>query len=143
MWGRASTPLRSWFCAADEHRTARVAREHGTARVSKRSPASVLLVWVATCSAQSIGGQFHLLVQDPTGAPMEVSGRLEGPVRQTARTFQTNSLGSYIFENLAYGTYRLELTKIGFTSQVLTIEVKSQEPVTRSVTMALQTQAFE
>src|SRR5215831_5893815 len=112
--------------------------------LARRSKAASLLFLAALLGqGQPRLGQFHLLVQDPIGAPMEVSGRLQSPALPAARSFQTDSFGSYVFENLPYGSYRLELSKTGFVSQALTIEVQSAEPVTRSITMALRTQAFE
>lgn len=76
-------------------------------------------------------GQLELSVKDPSGAAMEASGKLDGV------PFQTNPQGSYTFDNLAPGRYRLEVSKTGFAPEALLIDIHSDDKVTRTVTLSL------
>jgi outer membrane receptor protein involved in Fe transport len=89
------------------------------------------LVFCVALHAQSPPGEIRLQVKDTSGAPMQVS------VRLGERTVQTDVQGRYIFSGLAFGQYRLELSKNGFAPQSVTVDVESQAPISRSVTMAL------
>src|SRR5580693_4328344 len=84
--------------------------------------------------AQSPTGEIRLSVQDSSGAAMQATGKLG------TQSFQTDAQGQYAFQNLAYGRYRLEVTKAGFATQSATIDVRSGTPILRTVTMALATQ---
>jgi len=90
-----------------------------------------------TLDGQSPTGEIRLEVKDPSGAAMEASGRLEGAAGGANRIFATDPRGSYTFESLPYGRYRLEVSKNGFATQAISINVQSQTPVSRTVTMAL------
>jgi outer membrane receptor protein involved in Fe transport len=72
---------------------------------------------------------------------MEASGKLESLASRTDLSFQTGPQGAYTFSNLAAGRYRLEVSKAGFATQSLLIDVESGTPVSRTVMMALATQA--
>ena len=72
---------------------------------------------------------------------MEASGSLQNPATGVARVFRTDSQGTYAFQSLPYGRYRLEVSKSGFASQSKLINVQSGAPVSRIVRMALAPQA--
>ncbi len=57
------------------------------------------------------------------------------------RRSQTDAQGTYTFSNLSSGRYRLEVSKDGFTTQSMLIDVQSGTPVTRTVTLELAAQA--
>ena len=103
--------------------------------------AAALLFATLTLHAQNPNGEIHVQVKDPSGAAMEASGKLESLAPRVRRTFETDTLGSYIFANLPYGRYRLEISKTGFATQSVQIDVQSGKPVSRTVTMALASQA--
>jgi len=90
--------------------------------------------------AQRATGQIRVEVKDPSGAAMEASGRLRSPAGGVDRTFQTDAQGVYTFPSLPPRRYRLEVSKPGFATQSLMIDLQSA-PVTRTVTMALAAQA--
>jgi len=110
---------------------------------------AVRLYWVllaATAAlhaqrAQHPAGEIRLEVKDPSGAVMEASGSLQNPATGIARVFQTDSQGTYVFQSLPYGRYRLEVSKRGFATQSKLINVQSGTPVLRIVRMALAPQA--
>jgi outer membrane receptor protein involved in Fe transport len=66
---------------------------------------------------------------------MKASGKLENLSTGVGRNFQTDEQGSYVFQDLTPGRYRLEVTQEGFATQSLAVNVSSGSPVSRSVTL--------
>ena len=64
-----------------------------------------------------------------------------GALRGGVRAFKTDAHGVFVFEGLAAGRYRLEVSKDGFATQSVPIDVQAGTPVSRVVTMALAPQA--
>jgi hypothetical protein len=91
--------------------------------------------------AQPPAGEIRLEIKDPSGAAMEAAGRLQSLAAGVDRNFQTDARGAYAFQKLPYGRYRLEVSKSGFATQSMLIDVLSGTPVSRTVTMALAAQA--
>ncbi len=100
----------------------------------------VTFLVVSTLSGQPPQGEIQLLVKDPSGAPMQAAGRLESVAGGAARDFQTDAQGTYTFANLPYGRYRLEVSKSGFGTQSVSIDVRSTMAIARTVTMELGSQ---
>src|ERR1700733_1445082 len=76
-----------------------------------------------TSLAQSSNsGQLQLQVIDPSGAALQATGTLTGPSRQK-RTYQTDAQGRITFSRLATGHYTLFVSRPGFASQTVTIDV--------------------
>lgn len=71
---------------------------------------------------------------------MQATGRLENLAGGVARDFETDSQGAATLENLPFGRYRIQISKSGFTTQILTINVPSAAAVTRVVSMGLREQ---
>jgi outer membrane receptor protein involved in Fe transport len=95
------------------------------------------LLLTATLQAQHRTAEIHLEVHDPSNAAMQVSGKLENLSNGTATTFRTDPQGTYTLKNVRYGRYRLELSRTGFATQSTLIDVQSDNPITRTITMAL------
>ncbi|MGA1996603.1 MAG: TonB-dependent receptor plug domain-containing protein, partial [Bryobacteraceae bacterium] len=91
----------------------------------------------AMLQAQAPSGEIRLEVRDPSGAAVEALGRLRNLAGGVERTFQTDKQGMYKSPDLPYGRYRLEISKGGFATLVVRIDVRSSTPVSRTVTMAL------
>jgi outer membrane receptor protein involved in Fe transport len=106
----------------------------------KKGALALLIVHVALW-AQRPAGEIRLEVRDPSGAPMQASGRLEALSGGLSQGFQTDAQGSYTIGNLSYGRYRLKISKSGFATQLLFLDVQSQTPVSRTISMPLATQA--
>jgi outer membrane receptor protein involved in Fe transport len=87
-------------------------------------------------------GEIHLDVKDPSGAAAEASGKLQNLGSGATVDYETDAQGSYTFSNLSAGRYRLEVTKSGFATQSLAIEVQSAS-ISRTVTMALSALAAQ
>jgi len=101
----------------------------------------VLLVSAAVLRAQRSTGEIRVEVKDPSGAPMEASGKLESLAGGITREFQIGAQGRQVLAGLPFGAYRLEISRPGFASQSMRIEVRPEAPVSRTVTMALIAQA--
>jgi outer membrane receptor protein involved in Fe transport len=82
-------------------------------------------------------GEIGVQAADPTGAPMEASGRLKSVAPGVDRAFRTDSQGAYTFEGVPYGSYRLTVTRGGFVTQTLPVDVQSAKPVVVTVKMPL------
>jgi hypothetical protein len=91
--------------------------------------------------AQTPKGEIRLQVNDSTGAPMKASGILRIVSTGTARNFETDTQGSFDFTDLAYGSYRLQVSQRGFNTETLAIAVQSATPITRTVTMKIGAQS--
>jgi outer membrane receptor protein involved in Fe transport len=91
---------------------------------------------------QTPTGQIHLEVKDPSGASLEATGKLESLTPAGApRSFQTDARGTYTLDGLPFGRYRLEISKTGFATQSVVVDVQSAAPISRTVTLALGTQS--
>jgi outer membrane receptor protein involved in Fe transport len=91
--------------------------------------------------AQQPTGEIRIDVKDPSGAPMQVSGRLQNLKGGADRNFTTDAQGKFVFESLPFGRYRLEISKTGFATHSTLIDLQSSMPVSRAVTLALAAQA--
>jgi outer membrane receptor protein involved in Fe transport len=87
--------------------------------------------------AQGSKGEIRLEVRDPSGAAMQASGRVENLQSGVSRSFQTDANGKRTLGDLSFGRYRLEISGQGFATQSLLIDVQSNNPVSRTVTMAI------
>ena len=72
---------------------------------------------------------------------MEVSGKLESLSGGEGRDFRTDSRGTVSLGKLPFGRYRLQISKTGFATQVIPIDVDSAATITRVVSMQIRTQA--
>ena len=96
-----------------------------------------LILFALTLNAQRPSGEIRVEVKDPSGSAMAASGKLQGPLPAASRSFQTDAHGISTFVGLPYGSYKLDISKKGFATQSLSIEVQSATPVSRTVTMTL------
>ena len=84
---------------------------------------------------QQPSGEIRLSVQDPTGAAISASGKLDDQV------FQTDEEGHYDFPNLAPGPHRLSVSKQGFATQVLSAAVRPGVTTRETVKLELASTA--
>ena len=101
--------------------------------------AAVVLLSPMLLQGQNSSGEIRVEVKDPSGAAMQASVHLAGSGAD--RRFQTDAQGAYTFSNLSSGRYRLEVSKDGFTTQSMLIDVQSSTPLSRTVTLELAAQA--
>jgi len=101
----------------------------------------VFLFCAARLEGQEGSGQILLQIKDPSGAAMTAAGRIEGLGSSLSRNFQTDAQGQYTFQKLPFGNYLIEVSRDGFATQSLTLNVPSGAPVSQTVTMSLVPQA--
>lgn len=112
---------------------------HYSERLLPALAIAVVLLFPFALSAESGTGEIRLEVKDASGAGVAAAGKLAGG--GTVRTFETDARGVYRIANLTQGRYRLELSRSGFTTQSVVIDV-ADRPVEQKVTMPLSAQAF-
>ena len=100
-----------------------------------------LLLVAFSLQAQNPTGSIQIQVQDPSRAPMQASGKLVSRALGIKRNFETDSQGMYTFSNLPFGPYRLEVSKAGFVTESLPIEVRSATPIAHTFLMLIEIQA--
>jgi outer membrane receptor protein involved in Fe transport len=98
---------------------------------------------VVALLGQSPRGEVRLHVRDPSGAPMEVSGQLENLSLGKARKFHTDSQGAAVLGDLVFGQYRLIISKPGFVTQLVAIDVQSTSAITRDISMEIGAQTTQ
>ena len=108
-------------------------------RLKRGAILSCLVVMGAATAlqAQPPTGEIRLEIKDPSGASVVASGTLRNLAGGAARTFQTDPQGTYRLAGLPFGHYRLEISKTGFATLVVPIDVQSSTPVLRTVNLAL------
>src|SRR5579863_6328300 len=94
-----------------------------------RSLLCIAVAMVGLLFGQVPAGQIQIEVLDPSGAPMQAAGRLKSVAGGVDRVFQTDAQGKYTFDGVAYGAYRLEVSRNGFVTQTLPVNVPSDKPV--------------
>ncbi|MEP7365926.1 MAG: TonB-dependent receptor [Acidobacteriota bacterium] len=87
--------------------------------------------------AQAPVGEIRVEVKDPSGAPVVASGLLEGPSAGVRLSFRTDTQGAHTLSNLPYGLYKLRVSKSGFATQLVPVQVESPAPITQSITLAV------
>jgi outer membrane receptor protein involved in Fe transport len=102
--------------------------------------ATTFLLAALILHAQNPAGEIRVQVKDPSGAPMEAAGKLESLSLGVQRSFQTDPQGMFTLGNLPYGRYLLQISKTGFVTQTISIDVPTATPISRTVTMALSAQ---
>jgi outer membrane receptor protein involved in Fe transport len=100
-----------------------------------------LLLFATALFAQAPQGEIHLQVKDPSGAPMEATGKLESLGAGVARDFQTDQQGMAVLGSLPFGRYQLQISKSGFTTQSIRVNVQSNAAITRVVSMEIGAQS--
>ena len=86
-------------------------------------------------TAQTAAGEIRLDVRDASGAGMQAAGTLQNLGTGVVRPFQTKTDGSLTLSDLPFGRYRLEVSRAGFETQFLTVNLTSTSPISRAVTL--------
>ena len=83
-------------------------------------------------------GTLQIQIKDPSGAVVKASGTLRNLDTKTDLPFDTNARGTFDFQNLPRGRYEIRVSKEGFSSQPVRVDVISSAPVSRTVTLSLR-----
>ena len=92
-------------------------------------------------SVAGSSGQIQLSVTDPSGGAIQATGRIENPSAKVSTEFLTDAEGHYTSQQLPMGHYRLEVSRAGFATRSLAVNVSSATPVTRTIVLNLATQS--
>ena len=95
----------------------------------------MFLATTAAVSAQAPAGSIHLQVKDPAGRALPSHGVLYGA--GPSRRVETAGDGSLTLSDLALGRYTLVLSNDGFAAHTLHFNVRSAEPVQRTVILTI------
>ena len=96
------------------------------------------MIFAVPLLAQQSTGELRLSVKDATGAGIPAAVDLVNQSTETHIAVQLASGGRYIFKNLPYGFYRLQIAQTGFVSHSELVEIRSALPVSREVTLGIQ-----
>src|SRR5262249_25699120 len=97
---------------------------------------AILLVSATPAAGQGKTGEIRIEVKDQSGGVIEAGGKLTGLGSDFTRDFKTDTQGATILDKLPYGRYRLEVSKSGFATQSALLDVQSDAPVSRTLTLA-------
>ncbi len=104
----------------------------------RRRPVVLILFLSATTGfihGQQPTGELRLAVEDASGAGTQAAGTLDD------QAFQTDAQGQYDFKNLASGRHRLKVSRAGFATQVIAVEVGAGGTVNETVKLELASTA--
>jgi hypothetical protein len=87
--------------------------------------------------AQVNTGELRLKVTDSTGLGLKATVALSSKASQYFSELTTNADGTARIKTLAYGVYRLDIEKRGFSSISNTLEIRSEIPVERTFQLAI------
>jgi outer membrane receptor protein involved in Fe transport len=88
--------------------------------------------------AQSMG-DLKLEVKDSSGAAVSAKGIATSLDSGVKRAFDTDSQGSYTLSGLPYGRYRVQISKQGFTTASVVVDLQTSSD-SRSITMSIGVQ---
>jgi outer membrane receptor protein involved in Fe transport len=93
--------------------------------------------------AQNQNGKIQLQIKDTSGAAMEAAGKLESSDAGVKRRFHTDVQGRVRLENLPSGSYHVEISRAGFATESLAIELGAGKTVSQTITMQPASQSFQ
>ncbi len=100
------------------------------------------LVWVllltVPAAAQRDRGELQIEVHDPQGAVLSASGAIDSQGNQFHLDFSVGDDGRYVAQDLAFGVYRVSVSRSGFVTVSQLIEIRSMVPRRLTVTLGLK-----
>ncbi|MES1260549.1 MAG: TonB-dependent receptor [Acidobacteriota bacterium] len=117
----------------------------GTRAVAARAVVFTMaaLLFMAPLPAQGQTGEIRIEVKDASGAGMQASGKLQNLASGVSRSFHSDPRAPYAVSGLPFGTYRLEVSRSGFTTQTAVIVLDSASPVLKTISMPVGTGSFQ
>jgi hypothetical protein len=99
--------------------------------------AVLLFAVLSSAAAQTTTGELRLSVKDASGEPMPAHAALVNRSTHTEQQIDLPVDGRYTFKNLPFGFYRLEVSRAGFTAATDLVEIRSELPQSRQVTLGV------
>src|SRR5262249_36152798 len=110
--------------------------------ISRMCCSLALTLAPVTLYSQSEMGEIRLQVKDPSDAPMQASGRLRSLSTGSVRSFQTDPQGNVTLGTLPFGHYRVEVSRRGFATQLILIDIQSKAPISQIIILSLGTSSY-
>ena len=88
--------------------------------------------------AQQDRGELQIEVHDPQGAVLSASGELVSEGNQFHLDFTIGDDGRYAAQDLAFGVYRVSVSRSGFVPAVQLVEIRSIVPQHLFMTLGLK-----
>ncbi len=88
--------------------------------------------------AYRLEGEISLLVRDPTGAPLIAHVKLSSRLSTFAAESDADDGGRWRARHLPFGPYLLQVSHAGFADYSGSIEIRSEIPQVREITLALE-----
>ena len=82
-------------------------------------------------------GELRIQVRDPSGLALEATVTLASQANQVRHSFVTDVNGRATAKALPFGPYRLQVERADFTPFSELLEVRSQVPVERTITLGV------
>lgn len=98
---------------------------------------ALLLLFVSFSAAQTPVGELRLQVSDASGSPVEATGQLEAVAAPFQQRYRTSREGEYRFTSLPQGTYRLRVSREGFSTYFALVDITPAAPVTQAVRLSV------
>ena len=95
-------------------------------------------VFALPASAQRDRGELQIEVHDPQGSALSASGELISEGNQFRLDFTVGDDGRYAAQGLAFGVYRVSLSRSGFVPIVQLVDIRSMVPQHLSITLGLK-----
>jgi len=96
------------------------------------------LLFALPAAGQRDRGELQIEVHDPQGAVLSASGELVSEGNQFHLAFTVGDDGRYAAQDLAFGVYRLSVSRSGFVPTVQLVEIRSMIPQHLSLTLGLK-----
>ena len=74
---------------------------------------------------------------DATGSPLRTRGTISSEAPQFFRSFETDSVGGFVLENLPFGRYQLRLESGGFAPYSSIVEIRTAVPRTFRIELSV------
>jgi len=95
-------------------------------------------LFVSPAAAQRARGELQIDVRDQQGAALSASGELVSAGNQFQLSFSVGDDGKYAAQDLAFGVYRVSVSRSGFVPAAQLVEIRSIVPQHLSLTLGLQ-----
>jgi hypothetical protein len=88
--------------------------------------------------AYALEGEISLMVRDPAGAALAAHVKLQGVTSRYRAESDTDDGGRWRAKHIPFGPYFLEVTRDGFAPYTTSIEIRSEIPQVREITLGIQ-----
>ena len=103
----------------------------------------LIALFAALQFGSAASGELRLNVIDQTGLPLQATVSVENDASGVEQTLDTDATGALVLNRLPFGRYALRVSRPGFQAESVLVDVQSNLPVKRTVTLTVATLASE